>query len=232
MAGKVSESIRTNWTLQSIEKEGALYRLQYNTPDGPKTIKTKSVALTVPSYIAADILRPVSAAAADSIGGFDYPPVAAVTLSYPESAIKQDRLDAQGHLPGFGQLHPRTQGIVTLGTIYSSSLFPGRVPEGEVLLLAYIGGALNRGIKDQSDDEIIAQVDKDLRKMLVREDAPKPRKVGLRVWSRAIPQFNVGHLDQVAAAEAALAEAGMGEVFLGGQLCERCGVGQMHGVWL
>jgi hypothetical protein len=30
----------------------------------------------------------------------DYPPVGAITLAYPESAIRQDRLDAQGKLPG------------------------------------------------------------------------------------------------------------------------------------
>ena len=222
MAAKVSDSIRTSWTLKSIEKEGELYRLKYDTPDGPKQVRTKTVALTVPSYVAAELLRPASNVAADTLSNIDYPPVAAVTLSYPESALRSDRLNAQGHLNGFGQLHPRTQGIVTLGTIYSSSLFPNRVPAGEVLLLAYIGGALNRGIKDQTDDEIVAQVDKDLRKMLIRDDAPKPRKVGLRVWERAIPQFNVGHNDAVEGAQQALIKAGWDGVMLGGNYV--CGV--------
>ena len=41
------------------------------------------------------------------------------------------------------------------------------------------------------------QVDKDLKQMLLKADAPKPHVVGYRLWPKAIPQFNVGHLDLV-----------------------------------
>ena len=41
------------------------------------------------------------------------------------------------------------------------------------------------------------QVDKDLRVMLVKPEAPQPKTVAVTVWQRAIPQFNIHHLDDV-----------------------------------
>ena len=38
--------------------------------------------------------------ASKALASLDYPPVAAVTVAYPMSAIQQDRLDAAGQLPG------------------------------------------------------------------------------------------------------------------------------------
>ena len=50
------------------------------------------------------------------------------------------------------------QGVTTLGTIYSSSLFPGRAPEGHMLILNYIGGAKNRKVIDMTNEQLAAQV--------------------------------------------------------------------------
>ncbi len=228
IANKLKDNVRVSWKLTKLtkNKETGLFELSYDTPDGSKLIKAKTVAMTVPAYTAAELFKEEIPDAAKALATFDYPPVGAVTITYPESAIREDRLDANGHLSGFGQLHPRTQGITTLGTIYSSSLFPGRVGKGEVLLLCYFGGALNRKVKDMTDEEIIAQVDVDLRNMLIRKDAPAPKKVAVRVWPTAIPQFNVGHLDQVRAAEDALKAKGFDGLFLGGNYVSGVALGK------
>ena len=44
---------------------------------------------------------------------------------------------------------------------------------------------------------VFMQVDKDLRVMLVKPEAPAPRTIDVTVWRKAIPQFNLHHLDNV-----------------------------------
>lgn len=64
----------------------------------------------------------MQAAAADTLSKFYYPPVAAVSISYPKEAIRMECL-VNGELKGFGQLHPRSQGVETLGMFASICTF-------------------------------------------------------------------------------------------------------------
>ncbi|MEJ7666860.1 MAG: hypothetical protein WKG07_48850 [Hymenobacter sp.] len=47
---------------------------------------------------------------------------------------------AVGHpLAGFGALNPRVEGTYSAGSIWTSSLFPDRVPAGQVLFTSFVG---------------------------------------------------------------------------------------------
>ncbi|QDZ17897.1 protoporphyrinogen oxidase [Chloropicon primus] len=212
----LGKKVRLSWTLKDIDREGGKYKLTYTTPEGPVCVRAKSVVFTTPSYVAAQLLRREIPDAHSQLNSFFYPPVGSVVLSYPKTAIRDEMYGPDGRINAFGQLHPRTQGITTLGTIYSSSLFPGRCPDGEFLLSSYIGGTLNQGILDQTEEELAAQVDKDLRTMLLKPNAPKPKTVGVRVWQKAIPQFYLGHMEALDAANEAAVEAGYEGMFLSG----------------
>ncbi|GLT51367.1 hypothetical protein SLA2020_247830 [Shorea laevis] len=177
------------------------------------------------SSITNGLLNPLSPAAANALSKFCYPPVAAVTISYPKEAIRTECL-IDGELKGFGQLHPRSQGVETLGTIYSSSLFPNRAPPGRVLLLNYIGGATNPGILSKTEGELVEAVDHDLRKMLINPTAKDPLALGVRVWPQAIPQFLVGHLDLLETANSALKDSGYDGLFLGGNYVSGVALGR------
>ena len=121
-----------------------------------------------------------------------------MTVAYPKSVLKDVKL-ANGFGPfknlfiRFGSLNPCTEGVRTLCTLRSSSLFPGRCPEDYNLLLNYIGGSRDVKLADLSEKEIIAEVDKGCRQVLLKYDAPPAKVVGMKVWSTAIPQYEIGH---------------------------------------
>ncbi|GAB4830647.1 fatty-acyl coenzyme A oxidase [Ancistrocladus abbreviatus] len=216
ISARLGTKVKLSWKLCCIDKlANGEYQLTYGTPGGLVTVRARSVVMTVPSHVASSLLRPLCVAAADALSKFYYPPVAAVSLSYPKEAIRSECL-IDGELKGFGQLHPRSQGMETLGTIYSSSLFPNRAPSGRTLLLNYIGGATNPGILSKTKDQLVETVDRELREILVSRNAKDPLVLAVRVWPQAIPQFLIGHYDLLDAAKVALRDGGFRGLFLGG----------------
>ncbi|KAJ1397985.1 Protoporphyrinogen oxidase [Sesbania bispinosa] len=226
ISARLGSKVKLSWKLLSISKlDSGEYSLTYETPEGVVSLQSKTVVMTIPSHVASTLLRPLSPAAADALSKFYYPPVAAVSISYPKEAIRSECL-IDGELKGFGQLHPRTQGVETLGTIYSSSLFPNRAPPGRVLLLNYIGGATNPGILSKTDSELVEAVDRDLRKILINPNAQDPFVLGVRQWPQAIPQFLIGHLDLLDVAKASLKNTGYEGLFLGGNYVSGVALGR------
>ncbi|KAL3652981.1 Protoporphyrinogen oxidase 1, chloroplastic [Castilleja foliolosa] len=226
ISSSLGNKVKLSWRLTNITTlDDGGYNLTYETPTGTVFLQSRCVVMTVPSYVASTIIRPLSEVAADALLKFHYPPVAAVSISYPKEAIREECL-IDGELKGFGQLHPRSQRVETLGTIYSSSLFPNRAPPGRVLLLNYIGGATNSGITSKPESEVVESVDRDLRKMLINRNAPDPLVLGVRVWPRAIPQFLIGHLDVLDEARTALSRGGFKGLFLGGNYVSGVALGR------
>jgi len=115
------------------------------------------------------------------------------------------RSDIAHSLAGFGFLVPRREQRDILGCLFSSSMFEGRAPESAALLTTFSGGRRNPGIVATSDDSVAATVRREIAALVGASGPPLWQEV-VR-WPRAIPQYDIGHLDRlrrVEAAEAAL----------------------------
>jgi protoporphyrinogen/coproporphyrinogen III oxidase len=121
---------------------------------------------------------------AEAFSEIRHPPVASVALGF--------RREDVGHpLDGFGMLIPRVEGFKILGTIFSSSLFPGRAPAGHVMLTSYVGGERHPAYASLSKAEICALTCEDLRVLLGVKGSPTFQHCA--VYSKAIPQYNLGY---------------------------------------
>jgi len=86
-----------------------------------------------------------------------------------------------------------------LGTVWNSSLFPDRAPEGDALLTSFMGGATNAAAMQKSVEELAAQVHREITPLVGIRNEPVFSHV--TIWPRALPQYNLGHLARLAAVE-------------------------------
>jgi len=165
---------------------------------GPCTLSARSVIIATPAKAAAALVRALDPAAAIALDAIDYAPVAVVASAYA-------RADVAHSLAGFGFLVPKKERRSILGTLFSSSMFDRRAPDGAVLLTSFIGGRRNPDLPSQPDADIARFVHDELVALVGARAAP--RWTEITRWPRAIPQYDLGHLERLAplaAAEAAL----------------------------
>ncbi len=117
--------------------------------------------------------------------------MAVVSLGYRKQDV--------GHsLNGFGFLVPRSAGLRVLGSVWNSSLFPARAPEGHALLTSFVGGTTDPAAAKLQPQELSSLVHRELSPLLSIQREPVFSNV--TIWPRALPQYNLGHDDRLAAA--------------------------------
>jgi oxygen-dependent protoporphyrinogen oxidase len=139
------------------------------------------------------------------LGEIEHPPVASVFTGFR-------REDVSHPLDGFGMLIPKAEGRTILGTLFSSTLFPGRAPAGHVALTTFVGGARQPELGRLDNQALAKLVQAELAALLGVRAAPV--YVSVRRHPQAIPQYNVG-FDRYKAA-CTQAEAASPGLFIGG----------------
>jgi protoporphyrinogen/coproporphyrinogen III oxidase len=119
-----------------------------------------------------------------TLASIDHPPVGVLVLGFR-------RADIAHKLDGFGCLVPDVERRNVLGVIFSSSVFPGRAPEGHVLLTSFVGGMRNPDLANADLSTLTARVLDDLRLLLGVRGEPTFRTFHL--WPKAIPQYALSY---------------------------------------
>jgi len=166
--------------LEIIPGKSVPYRVRTGTGE----IDADIVIVAAPSYAAAAMVKVAQPDIAEILEEIPYSSMTVVCFGYERERIEHN-------LDGFGYLIPKEEGMATLGTLWDSSIFENRAPEGHILLRSMVGGACFPEYLELPDDEVIERVRQDLKKSMGIDASPS--FVRIFRHEKAIPQYTVGH---------------------------------------
>lgn len=172
-------------TVVALKVEPETGRFIATLDDGSKLL-ADSIILSTPAWAAAELLFPLDETLASELSSIPHNHAVTVSLAF-------DRWQVQHPLNGSGFLiAPDDQREnLLLACTWTSSKYPGRAPQGKVLLRAFVNCWV-----DMNDDEIVSEIVKSLRPIL--GIVGEPQRAWVFRWEKAMPQYTVGHHRKVA----------------------------------
>ncbi len=183
-----AESIQLNTPVQAIahRSESAQGTWQICT-EGGQTHEAPCLVLATPADVTARLLETSFPELVDPLKSIPYAPMSVVHLAYEAPGLNLD---------GFGCLVPRKESeVITLGAIWTSSLFPQRVQVHDNtvgpyhLLSCFLGGAHHPETSEWPDESVLDQVKTDVKKLFPVLASIEPAWSSVIRYSRAIPQY-------------------------------------------
>ena len=190
VAALAPDTVICDAAVSAIHRNG-IFTLEH----GADTTRGRTIILAIPAYVAARLLRPLDAPLADLCDSIPYASTATVAFGYRRNQISHP-------LQGTGFVVPRAEPCPLLAGTWVSSKWPGRAPDGHVLLRGFLGGGRDPHRLDVPDDALVRIAREAFATLLGITGAPIFSR--LYRWTRQSPQYEVGHLGRIRAIEAEL----------------------------
>ena len=184
-------NLQLNSAVNELEWRDDHYSLALS--DGSR-LEADAVIMAIPSYIAAQIIQPLAPDAAAGLEDIRYVSTGTISLAFRRKDVDL--------LKGFGLVIPRSEQRLINAVTLTSTKFDHRAPDDHVLLRVFFGGSRHPQMMDIDDNDLLATVLGELNALLGIEARPVFHRIYR--WQRANPQYDVGHLERVAAIEEAL----------------------------
>ena len=176
---------------------------QVETPLGQ--VVAEALVLACSPKSAAGIMGRIDPGSASILGSMKANSLAIVVFGFHREQVSHP-------LDGFGYLIPSGENRDILGVQWCSSIYPGRAPEGKVLLRVLMGGTRRPDLallpKEKLEILAFENVSRDLG------ISGEPIWKQTQIWNPAIPQYQLGHEDLVK--EVGTIESRWGSLFLTG----------------
>jgi oxygen-dependent protoporphyrinogen oxidase len=198
LASTLGPSLRTGMRVAEISRKGnGSFDILLESRSQQESVSAKSLIFATPTDVTGKLLAQLDSSFESLLSSVEYAAVAVVSLGFHKK-------DVSHSLDGFGFLVPRSAGLRDLGTVWNSSLFPGRAPEGHALLTSFVGGATDPGAAKLNQQELSSLVHREISPLLsIKRD---PVFSNVIVWPRALPQYNLGHGDRLSTISQRLAQ--------------------------
>jgi oxygen-dependent protoporphyrinogen oxidase len=186
LARSLGDALRLSHPVQTVRRIDGRWEMVTAAGGATITESFSSVVCALPAdALAALHFEGVPGAAPlAALRDLEHPPVVSVFTGFR-------RGDVAHPLDGFGLLVPEVEHRRILGTLFSSTLFPGRAPAGYVALTTFIGGVRSPELAGLDAAALFQLVRGELGALLGVRGEPVLFQVSRH--SRAIPQYGLGH---------------------------------------
>jgi oxygen-dependent protoporphyrinogen oxidase len=192
LANKLGPALLTDTKVAAISRQDTnAFDVRLENRNGDESISTCSLILATPTDVTGTLLSRLDSSIETQLSSIEYAAVAVVSLGYRKQ-------DVAHSLNGFGFLVPRSAGLRVLGSVWNSSLFPGRAPDSHVMLTCFLGGTTDPAATRLKPEEVVALVHREISPVL--SIGSEPIFSNVTIWPHALPQYNLGHADRLAAA--------------------------------
>ena len=157
-------------------------KVSVETPSGTEVFD--SLVICTPAHAAARLVEGFDGGLSAELSNIYYPPIAVVYTGFKNGDVRTEP-------DGFGFLVPGIERRRILGSLWTSSIFEGRAPDGHHLFTTFLGGSRSPEICDQSDEELMKSAIDEINSIMGL--AGEPVFSSIKRWEKAIPQYNVGY---------------------------------------
>lgn len=186
---QLGDSVRLQTPVLGVEARTGGYTV---TLQGGEKLNADAVVLALPAWRTANLIRRILPGASSELRSIPYGSAATVTMTWPREHVPH-ALDASGFVC------PSVENRLVLAATWSSEKWPGRAPDGRVLIRVFVGGNERDEVVGFEDAELEVIARRGLAELMAIEAPPLWAIVDRYV--RAMPRLQTGHLARISRIE-------------------------------